>query len=97
MFDMVILPRAVKEIENAMAFYAFYSYSAPLAFVNSLEAALNALKENPFYAIRDKNVRSYQLKRLPDTLFVTVSETKNTIKILTCFHNKRSPNKRPQL
>jgi hypothetical protein len=36
MFDMVILPRAAKEIENPIAFYAFYSDSAPLAFVNSL-------------------------------------------------------------
>jgi toxin ParE1/3/4 len=97
MFEVVVSVRANKEIENAAEYYALYSAKAPFHFIDSLQKAFDALKHNPFYGVRYKNVRAYKLKKFPYNLYYIVNENKNTIRILACFHNNRNPKKRPRL
>lgn len=94
-FKIIVSPRAQKEVENAIEYYALYSTDAPRNFVTSLEEAYNSISEIPFRRIFYKNVRALKLKRFPYLLYFVVDETKNAIRILACFHCKRNPDKRP--
>ncbi len=92
-----ISPRAQKEIENAIDYYALYSVDAPVSFIASLKEAYGTLEINPFFRIRYKNVRALKIKRFPHSLYFIINEDKNIVKILSCFHEKRNPNKRPRI
>ncbi len=94
-YKIIVSPRAQKEIEHAIDYYAIYSDNAPLNFVSMLKEGYEKLSENPFLGIRYKNVRSLKIKRFPYSLFFTINEENNSVRILSCFHNKLSPNRRP--
>lgn len=53
------------------------------------------LEINPFFRIRYKDIRALKLKKFPHSLYFVIDGNNNTIRVLSCFHNKRNPNKRP--
>ena len=93
----MISPRAQKEIENAIDYYAVNSLDAPLNFIKILEETYTILSENPFVRVRYKNVRALTMKSFPHSLYFIIDEDKYTVKILSCFHDKRNPNRRPRI
>ena len=95
-YKIIVSLRAQSEIENAIDYYAQNSLYAPVNFIAVLKAAYKALGTTPFFGIRYKNVRSLKLKRYPYSLYFVINENKNTVKVLSCFHNKKNPDKRPQ-
>ena len=96
-YRIIVSPRAQKEIENAIDYYALYSVDAPVNFIASLKEAYNTLETNPFFRVRSKNVRAVKIKKFPHSLYFIINEDKNTVRVLSCFHNKRNPNKRPSI
>ena len=46
-YKIIVSPRAQKEIENAIDFYALYSVNAPRNFVTSLSDAYKTLESSP--------------------------------------------------
>lgn len=94
-YKIIVSPRAQKEIENAIDYYALYSLDAPVNFVAVLKEAYITLTSSPFFRVRYKNVRALKLKKFPYLLYFIINKDKNTIRVLSCFHNKRNPNKRP--
>jgi toxin ParE1/3/4 len=96
-YKIIVSPRAQKEIENAIDYYALYSLDAPANFIASLKEAYGTLENNPFFRVRYKNVRVLKIKKFPHSLHFIINEDKNTVRVLSCFHNKRSPNKRPRI
>ncbi|MBI3142716.1 MAG: type II toxin-antitoxin system RelE/ParE family toxin [Bacteroidetes bacterium] len=94
-YKIIVSPRAQKEIENAIDFYALYSVDAPVNFIASIKEAYELLAINPLLRVRYNNVRALKINRFPHSLYFTFNEDKNTVRVLSCFHNKRSPNKRP--
>ena len=94
-YKIIISPRTQKEIENAIDFYKLYSDSAPLNFIENLQEAYNSLALNPHYKVRYKNIRSIKLNKFPHSLFFSINEKNKLVKVLSCFHNKRNPKKRP--
>lgn len=96
-YKIIVSPRAQKEIENAIDYYALYSTDAPVNFIAVLKEAYTTLETSPFLRVRYKNVRALKLKRFPHSLYFIINENQNTIRVLSCFHNKRNPNKRPRL
>jgi plasmid stabilization system protein ParE len=96
-YKVIVSPRAQKEIENAIDYYALYSVDAPVNFIAVLKDAYGTLESNPFFGIRYKNIRALKLKKFPHTLYFIINEDENTVRILSCFHNKRNPNKRPRV
>ena len=95
-YKIIVSPRAQKEIENAIDYYVLYSEDAPIHFIAALKKAYEILKINPFFRICYKNIRTLNLKKFPYSLFFIIDENKNEISVLSCFHNKRNPNKRPR-
>jgi plasmid stabilization system protein ParE len=96
-YKIIVSPRAQKEIENAIDYYALYSTQAPVNFIAVLKEAYATLETNPFFMVRYKNVRALKLKRFPHSIYFEINENQNTIRVLSCFHNKRNPNRRSGL
>jgi len=96
-YKISVSPRAQKEIENAIDYYALYSVDAPVNFIASLKEAYVTLETNPFFRVRYKNIRALKFNRFPHSLYFIINEDKNTVRVLSCFHNKRNPNKRPKV
>ncbi|WP_338378841.1 type II toxin-antitoxin system RelE/ParE family toxin [uncultured Flavobacterium sp.] len=94
-YKIIVSPRAQKEIIKAINYYLERSEDAPSHFVSQLEKSYAALTVNPFFIICYKNVRSIKLRRFPYSLYFTINEKEKTVEVLSCFHNKRNPSKRP--
>ena len=96
-YNIIVSPRAQKEIENAIEYYSLHSPTAPLYFITALKEAYTTLKTNPFFKVVYRNIRSLKLKKFPHSLYFVLNDNQNTDRILSCFHNKRNPGKRPGL
>ena len=94
-YSIVLTKRARKEIKNTVDYYALYSNHAPINFTAILKDAFDTLTTHPFFAVKYKNVRTITLKKFPYTLYFVVNEKNKTVRVLSCFHNKRNPYKRP--
>jgi len=95
-YKIIVSPRALKEIENAIEYYTLYSSNAPKSFINLLKDTYSSLATNPFFTVRYKNIRILKISKFPYSMYFIVDETQQTVKVLSCFHNKRNPNKRPK-
>ena len=95
-YKIVVSPRAQKEIIKAIDYYLERSEDAPSNFITQLEKCYAFLESNPFFVIRYKNVRSLKLKKFPYSLYFTINEKTEVIEILSCFHNRLNPKKRPK-
>ncbi len=95
-YKIIISPRAQSEIEKAIDYYALHSINAPENFIFSLKEAYKTLETNPFFISRYKNVRALKIKRFPYSLYFIINNNQKTVQILSCFHNKRNPSKRPR-
>ncbi len=92
---IIVSPRAQKEIENAIDYYALYSINAPINFISALQEAYCILETNPFYRVHYSKIRALRIKHFPHSLYFIINENKNTVRVLSCFHNKRNPNNLP--
>lgn len=95
-YKIIVSPRAQKEIENAIDYYALYSTDAPKDFITELNETYKTIETNPFFRVRYKNIRALRLKRFPYSLFYVINENQNSVRVLSCFHNKRNPSNRPR-
>ncbi len=95
MYKILISTRTQKEIEKAIDYYVLNSAIAHSKFIESLSKAYHEISINPYRRLRYKNIRAIQLDHFPFALYFIVHKTLKTVKILSCFHNKRNPEKRP--
>ena len=94
-YKIIISPRAQKEIEEAIDYYLIRSSDAPVDFISSLNEAYAILSLQPHFRICYKNVRTIPLNIFPYSLFYTINEEEHTIRLLSCFHFKLNPKRRP--
>ena len=95
-YKIIISPRAQQEIEDAIDYYAIRSSDAPKDFISILNETYTILSVNPHFRICYKNVRTIILNVFPYALFYTINEKEHTIKLLSCFHYKLNPQRRPK-
>ncbi len=95
-YKIIVSPRAQNEIEEAVDYYSRNSIDAPEHFFSFLKNAFNELENKPFLRIRYKNIRAINIRKFPFLLYFVINERKKTVRILSCFHNKRNPGKRPR-
>ena len=96
-FRIIMSRRANEEIENAFDYYSLYSNDAPINFRVVIKDTFDTLRTYPFFGARYNDVRALKLKKFPYSLYFVVNEKHKTVKVLSCFHNKRNPHMRPQL
>ena len=95
-YSIITSQRARKEIQNASDYYALYSNNAPTKFIDALNNTYETLEMYPFFGVRYNDVRALKLKKFPYSLYFVVNEKHKTVKVLSCFHNKRNPHQRPR-
>lgn len=94
-YKIIVSPRAQSEIIDAIDFYAVHSVDAPNNFILQLQKGYEILAINPFFRLQYKSVRALKLKKFPYSLYYTIDEKNSCVRVLSCFHNKRNPSKRP--
>jgi hypothetical protein len=95
-YKLLVSIRAQNEIEKTIEYYSLRSENAPMLFIESLEKAYEAISINPNYEIRYKNIRSFKINKFPFLLFFAINIEEKEVKILSCFHSKLNPKKRPK-
>ena len=96
-YNIITSRRARNEIQNATDYYALNSNDAPIGFITELNNTYETLETNPFFSVKYNDVRALKLKRFPYSLYFVINEKNRTVRVLSCFHNKRSPRKRPEI
>jgi hypothetical protein len=96
-YKIIVSPKAQIEILNAINYYSKYSINAPKNFISQIEKSYKALSTNPYYTIQYRNIRSLKLSKYPYSLYFSVNENDFVVEILSCFHNKLNPKKRPNI
>ena len=96
-YSIIVSPRAQKEIENAIDYYEQYNSNAPLHFIEALASTYHTLEINAFFNIRYKNIRSLKINKFPYSVYFVIDQAQNTVRILSCFHNKVNPDNRPSI
>lgn len=95
-YNVIVSPRAQIEIENAIDYYAQINEKIPQDFIAIIQQTYATLKINPFFSICYKNIRALKVRKFPYSLYFVIDEDKYVVRILSCFHNRRNPNKRPR-
>lgn len=96
-YSLIVSLRAQNEIANAVDYYSMHSIHAPSKFIVELNNAYRTLERYPFFAVRYKNIRTLKLKSFPFSLYFIVNEKQKTVSVLSCFHNKQNPYRRPRI
>jgi plasmid stabilization system protein ParE len=94
-FKILVSPRALIEIEDALDYYCLNSLEAPKQFLKSIQDAYLSLQLNPFLEIKYNSIRSIRIRKFPYSFYFTINEELGIIRILSCFHHKLNPRKRP--
>ena len=95
MFDVVFLPRAVKDIEEASDYYFSKNEELEEKFLMSIEKAVQNLKQTPFLQIRYNDYRYITTKKFPYILVYHVDEKKKIVYVLSVFNTLQNPTKQP--
>jgi plasmid stabilization system protein ParE len=93
-YKIIVSPKAQLDIEKAIDYYAEKSEKAPKKFIEHLAYSYKAISINPYFFLYYKNIRGLKIKKFPYSLFFIINEKQKTVKILSCFHNKKHPAKR---
>lgn len=94
-YEIVISPRALQEIDEAIKFYEGRNTNAPQDFIKVLKFSYNTLRINPYFRKVHRNIRRLPLKVFPYSIYFIVYEKDKRIEILSCFHNRQDPEKAP--
>ena len=92
MFKVIILPKALSNIQDAVDYYDEQQIGLEERFKNYLNTYIVALQENPFYQIRYDEIRCLPLKKFPFMLHYNIDEKEKAIEILALVHTSQNPN-----
>jgi plasmid stabilization system protein ParE len=83
-------PAALREVEDAQAWYEERSVFAASAFLRELSTAIHRLRESPNrYPSAETGTRRVLLERFPFTIYYRA--TSDTVTIVAVAHQKRRP------
>ena len=98
-FKIQILPRATKEISDAIDWYESRRKGLGEDFWTELKVELLRIQENPlifpFYGGERKQVRKAVVKRFPYLILFRIYKDK--VFVLSVFHTHLDPNKKPSV
>ena len=96
MYKVEIKQRAQSHLKKAALWYNKQQQGLGLRFLDEVEDAFDVLSINPFYAVRYKEIRGFNLKKFPFLLLYKVDEKVSSVTILAVFHTSKDPAKYPQ-
>lgn len=76
-FNLIVSPRAQRELNNAINYYSGKSLKATKNFIDNLEKSYINLRINPFYGTEYKDIRAYMIPKYPYKLYYKTDDPKN--------------------
>lgn len=94
-YKIVIEPRALAEIQQAIDYYNWRLPGLGKKFEKSLEAHIRLISRNPFFQVRYKDYRVLPVKHFPYKIIYFLSESRRIAYITAVFHTSQNPYKQP--
>lgn len=95
-FEVVIEPRALLDIQDAIGYYESKKSGLGEYFYQVIDDHIETLIKNPFFQIRYKDYHGFPTKKFPFIIFYFIDEKLKTIYILSVFNTSMNPSKYPK-
>ncbi|PIF33656.1 ParE-like toxin of type II ParDE toxin-antitoxin system [Flavobacterium sp. 9] len=95
-FEVVIEPRALLDIQDAIGYYESKKNGLGEYFYQVIEHHIETLTKNPFFQIRYKDYHGIHTKKFPFIIFYFIDEKLKTIYILSVFNTSLDSSKYPK-
>ena len=90
-FSLVIEPRALLEIQQAINYYDKQQEGLGERFLNAIEFHFNVLTDKPKFQIRYSNIRCLRVKKYPYLIHFSIED--KTVYIHAVLHTSLNPGK----
>lgn len=94
-YSVVILPSAIQDLDNILEYYSLLSKQTQVSFKTELDKTIKILKINPYFQIRQNNLRGISIKKFPYIVLFKIDAYKKVIHIVAVFNTKQSTSKYP--
>jgi toxin ParE1/3/4 len=94
--SLIVRPEAESDIYEAYAYYEARSAGLGEMFLDSIESALQSIRDNPRRfpeVLRDphESVRRALTKRFPFGIYFVLRESEQLISVIACMHARQEP------
>lgn len=90
-FKVVIEPRAIIDVQEAVDFYDSRQEGLGEYFYDTLNNHIEILKANPFFQVKYKDYHSFPIKKFPFILLYYIDEEIETIFVMSVFNTSMNP------
>lgn len=94
-YKIVIDPRAVLDIQDAVDYYEFKSEGLGTKFYETLEEHIAIISKSPFLQLRYKDYQALPIKKFPFILLYFIDDTSKIVYIMSVFTTFLIPIKYP--
>ncbi|MGE8340682.1 MAG: type II toxin-antitoxin system RelE/ParE family toxin [Flavobacterium sp.] len=94
-FEVVIEPRALVDIQDAIDYYESKQIGLGEYFYQVIDEHLDTISRNPFFEIRYKDYRGLPTKKFPFIIFYFLDEEIKKVFVLSVFNTSLNPSKYP--
>jgi plasmid stabilization system protein ParE len=95
-YKIVIEPRALLDIQDAVDYYDFKQIGLGAYFFQTLEEHIEVLNKNPSFQIRYRDYHGLPIQKFPFIIFYFTDEEKKIVYIVAVFNTSLNPNKYPK-
>lgn len=95
-FEVVIEPRAILDIQDAIDYYEAKQSGLGEYFHQIIDDHIETLTKNPFFQIRYKDYHGLPTKKFPFIIFYFIDENLKTIYVISVFNTSLNPSKYPK-
>jgi toxin ParE1/3/4 len=89
-FTVLIEPRALADIQQAIDYYDSRQPGLGKRFELAIDKHFLIISENPFFQIRYKGIRRLPIKKFPFLIHFVVDEKRKEVFIISVFHTSKN-------
>ncbi len=95
-YKVVIEPRAIIDIQEAIDYYESKQIGLGDYFYQIVDEHIGTLKKSTFFQIRYKDYHGFPIPKFPFIILYYIDEENTTIYILSVFNTSLNPTKYPK-
>jgi toxin ParE1/3/4 len=95
-YKIVIEPRAIADIQNAVDYYEAKREDLGAYFYQIVDEYIESIAKNPFFQIRYKDYHGLPVKIFPYIILYYIDEKEKTVYILSVFNTSQNTTKYPK-
>jgi toxin ParE1/3/4 len=95
-YKIVIEPRAIADIQNAVDYYEVKREDLGAYFYQIVDEYIESIAKNPFFQIRYKDYHGLPVKIFPYIILYYIDEKEKTVYILSVFNTSQNTTKYPK-